>query len=97
MNPHVLHNKEQSRYDLFLGEELIGLADYVNVDGVLHITHTEVNPEHQGNNYAAILVREALADIEANNLGKVWPVCPYVVKYMQKHPETAHLLSRELN
>jgi predicted GNAT family acetyltransferase len=97
MNPHVLHNKEQSRYDLFIGEELIGLADYVNVDGVLHITHTEVNPEHQGNNYAAILVREALVDIETNNLGKVWPVCPYVVKYMQKHPETAHLLSRELN
>ena len=97
MNPHVLHNKEQSRYDLFLGEELIGLADYVNVDGELQITHTEVNPEHQGKNYAAILVREALADIEANNLGKVWPVCPYVVKYMLKHPETAHLLSRELN
>ena len=97
MDPHVLHNKEKSRYDLFLGEELIGLADYVDVDGELQITHTEVNPEHQGKGYAAILVREALADIEANNLGKVWPVCPYVVKYMQKHPETLHLLSRELN
>jgi len=97
MNPHVLHNKEQSRYDLFLGEELIGLADYVNVDGELQFTHTEVNPEHQGKNYAAILMREALADIEANDLGKVWPVCPYVVTYMMRHPETAHLLSRELN
>jgi hypothetical protein len=97
MDPHVLHNKEQSRYDLFLGEELIGLADYVNVDGELQFTHTEVNPEHQGKNYAAILMREAFADIEANNLGKVWPVCPYVVKYMQNHPETTHLLSRELN
>jgi predicted GNAT family acetyltransferase len=94
MDPHVLHNKEQSRYDLFLGEELIGLADYVNVDGELQFTHTEVNPEHQGKNYAAILMREAFADIEANNLGKVWPVCPYVVTYMKRHPETAHLLSR---
>ena len=37
------------------------------------------------------------ADIDANNLGKVWPVCPYVVTYMKRHPETAHLLSRELN
>jgi len=97
MDPHVLHNKEQSRYDLFLGEELIGLADYVNVDGELQFTHTEVNPEHQGKNYAAILMREAFADIEANNLGKVWPVCPYVVTYMKRHPETTHLLSRELN
>ena len=97
MDPHVLHNMEQSRYDLFLGEELIGLADYVNVDGELQFTHTEVDPAHQGKNYAAILMREAFADIDANNLGKVWPVCPYVVTYMKRHPETAHLLSRELN
>jgi predicted GNAT family acetyltransferase len=97
MDPHVLHNQELSRYDLFLGEELIGLADYVNVDGELQFTHTEVDPAHQGKNYAAILMREAFADIDANNLGKVWPVCPYVVTYMKRHPETAHLLSRELN
>lgn len=97
MNPHVLHNQELSRYELWLGEEKIGHADYVNVNGELQFTHTEVDPVHQGKNYGAILMKEAFADIEANDLGKVWPVCPYVVKYMKRHPETLHLLSRELD
>lgn len=97
MNPHVLHNKELSRYELWLGEEKIGHADYEDIGGELKFTHTEVDLPHRGNNYGAILMREALADIAANNLGNVWPVCPYVVAYMSKHPETHHLLSRELD
>lgn len=97
MDPHVLHNKDLSRYELWLGEEKIGHADYLDVNGELQFTHTEVDPAHQGKNYAAILMRDSFADVDANNLGKVWPVCPYVVTYMTRHPETAHLLSRELN
>ena len=97
MNPNVKHNPELSRYELWLGEEKIGHADYAPIDGELHFTHTEVDPAHQGKNYGAILMREAFADIEANNLGKVWPVCPYVVTYMKRHPETQGLLSRPLS
>ncbi|NBR62552.1 MAG: N-acetyltransferase [Actinobacteria bacterium] len=97
MEPHVLHNADLNRYEIWLGEEKIGHADYLDVDGVLHITHTEIDPAHQGKNYAAILVREALEDIEQTNSHKVWPVCPYVVKYMEKHPETQGLLSKPLN
>ena len=97
MNPYVLHNQELSRYELWLGEEKIGHADYVNIDGVLNFTHTEVEPIHQGKNYAAILMRDALKDVEENSLGKVWPVCPYVVTYMKRHPETHSLLSKELD
>lgn len=97
MDPMVVHNSELSRYEIFLGEEKIGHADYVNVDGELQFTHTEVDPEHQGKNYAAILIREAFKDIEENQLGKVWPVCPYVVTYMKRHPETADLLSKPLD
>jgi predicted GNAT family acetyltransferase len=97
MDPHVLHNSALSRYELFLGEEKIGHADYLDVDGELQFTHTEVDPAHQGKNYAAILIRDAFKDIEENNLGKVWPVCPYVVTYMKRHPETQDLLSKPLN
>jgi predicted GNAT family acetyltransferase len=97
MEPHVIHNSALSRYELFLGEEKIGHADYLDVDGELQFTHTEVDPAHQGKNYAAILINKAFEDIRENNLGKVWPVCPYVVKYMKLHPETQELLSRSLN
>jgi predicted GNAT family acetyltransferase len=97
MDPIVVHNQELKRYELWLDDQKIGHADYEEVDGVWNFTHTEVDPAHQGKNYAAILMREAFADIEANNYAKVWPVCPYVVKYMQRHPETQGLLARELD
>lgn len=97
MQPHVLHNAALNRYEIWLADEKIGHADYQDVDGVWHFTHTEVDPAHQGKNYAAILMREAFKDIEQNNPHKVWPVCPYVVKYMEKHPETQGLLVKPLN
>lgn len=96
MDPHVVHNSELSRYELFLGDQKIGHADYRKVAGVLEFPHTEVDPDHQGKNYAAILMREAFRDVEENNLGKVWPICPYVVTYMKRHPETHDLLSKPL-
>ena len=97
MEPHVIHNSDLNRYELWLGELKVGHADYLNINGDLQFTHTEVDPAHQGKNYAAILIREAFSDIEQNNLGKVWPVCSYVVTYMKRHPETHSLLARELN
>jgi len=97
MEPHVIHNSDLNRYELWLGEQKVGHADYLNINGELQFTHTEVDPAHQGKNYAAILIREAFSDIEQNNLGKVWPVCSYVVTYMKRHPETHSLLARGLN
>ena len=58
----------------------------------IHLVHTEVNPAHQGKNLAAILVREALAEIRKSGSHKVVPVCSYTVRYMEKHPETHDLL-----
>jgi len=66
--------------------------DYVIDDGEISLTHAEVNPNQQGKNLAAVLLRESLASIrEIGNL-KVIPICSYTVKYMEKHPETHDLL-----
>jgi predicted GNAT family acetyltransferase len=66
--------------------------DYVVKDDEIHLVHTEVNPEHQGKNLAAILVRESLQDIRNAGDKKVVPVCSYVVKYMKNNPDTHDLL-----
>ena len=60
--------------------------------GERHFVHTETNSAEQGKGYAAILMREALADVRENSNDKVVPVCSYVVMYMQRHPETQDLL-----
>ncbi|MFM7014271.1 MAG: GNAT family N-acetyltransferase [Actinomycetota bacterium] len=97
MDPKVIHNPEAHRYEIYLGDERIGLADYSLQPGERHFVHTEVKPEHQGKNYAAILMREAFKDLRANSKDKVVPVCSYVVMYMKRHPETHDLLKGSID
>ena len=61
--------------------------------GERHFVHTEVIPEHQGKNYAAILMREVFLDVRQNSKDKVVPVCSFVFAYMKSHPETHDLYS----
>jgi predicted GNAT family acetyltransferase len=90
--PVVRHNSEAHRYEIWLGDEMAGELDYsLNLDEIQFV-HTGVRPELQGKNLAAILTREALADVRASNNHKVVPVCSYTVRYMEKHPETHDLL-----
>jgi uncharacterized protein len=92
MSTNVVHNKEQNRFEIYLDSARVGLMDYTSAEGLIHLTHTEVDPVHQGKNLAAILLRESLSTIRSEQMGKVVPVCSYTVKYMEKHPETQDLL-----
>jgi hypothetical protein len=92
MSTNVVHDIEKHRYEIFLDQERVGLMDYELKPGEIHLVHTEVLPAHQGNNLAAILLRESLADIRQRGKEKVVPVCSYTVRYMELHPETQDLL-----
>lgn len=103
--PHVVHNAADYRFEIFIGDERVGLVDYerrIGADGgtVLNFVHTEVSPAHQGKNLAAILTREAFEAIRSGEFGanaKVWPVCSYTVMYMQRHPESHDLVAGNLD
>lgn len=97
MDPKVVHNATAHRYEIWLGDERVGLADYSQMPGERHFVHTEVAPQHQRKNYAAILMREALQDVRDNSKDKVVPVCSYVVMYMKRHPETHDLLKGSID
>ncbi len=90
--PVVKHNTEKHRYEIWLGDEKVGHLDYSLMLGEIHFVHTEVDPAQQGKNLAAILTREALADVRTQGKNKVVPVCSYTVRYMEKHVETQDLL-----
>lgn len=97
MNPEVIHNAELHRYEIWLEGQKVGHADYSLMPGEIHFVHTEVDPAQQGKNLAAILMREALADVRATGAAKVVPLCSYVVLYMKRHPETQDLLLNPFN
>lgn len=92
MSANVVHDTENSRYEIYLDHERVGLMDYQLSGDEIRLTHTEVEPAHQGKNLAAILLRESLADIRKTATHKVVPICSYTVRYMEKHPETHDLL-----
>lgn len=88
----VFHNGELKRYEIWLDETKVGHADYSVRPGEIHFVHTEVNPDQQGKNLAAILMRESIEDVRQAANAKIVPVCSYVVRYMERHPETQDLL-----
>ena len=83
------HNAAAHRFETRIDGWLCH-CDYRLVDGVLHLTHTEVAPALEGRGIAAALVRAALAWAAQQGF-KVLPRCSYVRAYMQRHPETQSL------
>ena len=88
----IFHAPELKRYEIWLDDAKVGHADYSVRPGEIHFVHTEVDPAQQGKNLAAILMRETIEDVRAAGNTKIVPVCSYVVRYMERHPETQDLL-----
>ena len=92
MATEVRHAPDRSRYELLIDDELVGIADYQERDGVLVIPHTEIVAERRGNGLGDVLVQGALDDVRARGQ-KVVPACWFVREYVERHPEAADLLA----
>ncbi|MFD9704593.1 GNAT family N-acetyltransferase [Lentzea sp. NPDC059081] len=82
----VTNNEAESRYEVHVDGELAGFLEYRDVSGVLALVHTEVGEEYGGQGLGAQLAKFALDDAQARGV-KVSPLCPFVAKYIEKHPE----------
>lgn len=72
------------------GLDHIGRLTWVDAGGVRAAEHTLVPPEIGGRGIAGKLVDALIADARAQGF-KVKPVCSYVAKAFEKHPEWADL------
>ncbi|WP_326701264.1 N-acetyltransferase [Streptomyces sp. NBC_01754] len=63
--------------------------------GALVAVHTVVGPEYQGRGIAGALAREFYALASSEGVPAV-PLCPYVAKWAQRHPEQAPAAPEEL-
>lgn len=87
----VRNNEAKSRYELE-AEGQIAFAEYRLRPGRITFTHTEVPDALEGRGIGTRLVEAALGDARARGL-KVVPACPFVKRFMDKHPETKDLLA----
>lgn len=96
----INHSPAQERYEAFLNAEAgpdgapaevsVGYLDYVSEPYQVVITHTVIREQYSGHGYAGQLVRTVLDDIRAGGK-RVVPVCSYVQRYIQQHPEYADM------
>jgi predicted GNAT family acetyltransferase len=89
----VVDNRDEERYELWLGRRLAGIIAYEFEPGRIVLIHTEVDPVFEGRGLAARLVTAALDDIRSRGLTLV-PECPYVQSYLRRHSEYSDLLDR---
>ena len=94
-DPVVTDNPEQRRFGIMLGPRLLGHARYVDNGGRRIIVHTEIDPAHEGHGYASALVRAALDDARSHET-LIVPLCPFVARRFERHPDYADLVDTDL-
>jgi predicted GNAT family acetyltransferase len=86
MAPTVTDNREQSRFEIHVGDRLAGFADYRLREDHITFTHTEVHDDHEGEGLGSTLARAAL-DAAAEAGLAVHPACPFMADYIRRHPD----------
>jgi predicted GNAT family acetyltransferase len=81
---------ERSRYELRDGDEVAGFVKYDRHPDHLDLVHTEILPAFEGRGLGGRLVAGILADVRAKG-GRIVASCPFVARYLTKHPEHADL------
>jgi uncharacterized protein len=90
----VRDNPSSERYELVLGDDVIGKIVYDTRPDAVVLIHTDVDRAYEGRGYGSRLISGALDDIRARGLTVV-PVCRFVRAYLDRHPEYADLVTRE--
>ncbi len=91
----VVDNKEENRFETVIdGHQAI--VEYTVQPGVLSLNHIEVSKALSGQGVASEMTEKILLEIELRGL-KVIPVCPFIKKYISKHPEWNSILVDEKN
>jgi uncharacterized protein len=86
MAPVVSDNPEQSRYEIHVDGELAGFAEYKLHGDHVTFTHTEVDDAYEGQGLGSKLSRGALDGARAAGLA-VLPACPFIARYIKRHPQ----------
>lgn len=92
--PEIKDNPDANRFEIRVGGELAGFAEYKLKPGQISFTHTEIDDGFSGQGLAGKLVRTALDEVRGRGLA-VLPFCPYVRGWIAKHPEYVDLVPAE--
>lgn len=90
----IVDNPEETRFEADVDGH-IAFVSYLRRDDTVFFTHTEVPKELEGRGIGSALARAVLDRARAEHW-KVVARCPFIAKYVERHPEYQSLLRREL-
>ena len=89
--PMVVNNNQlNNRFEIIINSET-AVLEYTIRDNSIIFTHTGVPAELEGKGLGSLLVKAGLEYADLHKL-KVVPICWFVGKYLDRHPEYSHLL-----
>lgn len=82
----VRADEADSRYELHLGDELAGYAEYELGEGTITFVHTVVDDARRGEGLGGQLAEGALTDARDRGL-RIESRCSFISEYLERHPE----------
>jgi len=92
MATEIINNEAQTRYEVVQNGDLAGFAEYKLDGDQVVFTHTEVDPAFEGQGLGSALAKGALDDVRATGRTAI-PLCPFIKRYIDRHPAYQDLLS----
>jgi len=92
--PSVVDNPGACRFEVLVGGEVAGFAEYRRNASTVAFTHTVIEDGFQGRGLGAVLAGHVLGQTREAGL-QVLPFCPFIRSYIQRHPEYADLVPAE--
>lgn len=86
---------ESHRYTVEVDGDVAGFAMYEVRAGRYLLVHTEVDDSYGGRGVGSALARGVLDDMRAKGAGVV-PICPFMIGYIDRHPEYADLVDNDV-
>ncbi len=87
----VRDNEDAQRYEILVGTEVAGYAEYRPLSGARMLPHTQIEERYEGQGLGSRLIRYALDDLRSRGLSAV-PTCPFVAAYIREHPKYLDLV-----
>lgn len=83
------------QFTLYEDEVILGYIKYEwSKNGNIKATGTFIDEAHRGKNLGQQLFYELLEFAQQNDV-KIYPICPYIIKQFERHPELKDYLDED--
>jgi predicted GNAT family acetyltransferase len=84
--------RREQDYEITVGGRAAGHAEFEEHSGVVVFTHTTIDDAFEGQGLGSQLARAALDDVRNRGL-RARPLCPFIARWIERHPDYADVVT----